>query len=784
MNSFYIYGYEYTIQKEEGPAIESATVIFCSCTDINSDDIQEELRVFYQSHYQTDKIFVIAGNVLTEKMIEIFIDNQEDTFKGLPRKHDDYLTQNLLLLSFDKDGILSEANEKTIPPEFLESYKNQGLQQIFIKRGGLIVSEESHHYVFPSGKHFDRFLRTGNILLYSPEIFFIAFCLLPLFDEKKFSRIYCDTSSINSIAFALFDLKRNFPGSTCQVSIESFSSYEGLYKSSTVYTKDSFLLVSASTSANIIKYILDKHQILGRENIAILYYLSKSQDYANVKDQVLCNLTQSEKNPNGIPHYDMYYEKDCELCKRGSYPVPVSGDVFLLETPQVNKILIGVKDADKNLSKLMSQLISTDRKNSILKVHYKENSDNKYEIFVDYNQLLANINTPKLEKYKEKLAQHIYQSIPANTKYILHLMDEGSKSLAKYILNEISGQYAENAKPKLVAQDDLQKEFKPEDAGAVVIVGSCVSNGKNLLYISRALRDFEKLKIIYFIGIARTINEPYLTQLKSSLTLGKYGHNTNIFIAVDSFYCTNEYKNSSWIVENNFLSDILLYTQNNHAEYTESIEFFNKRVADLATYSGSTFRGINDDLFFKRITTSEPETMRLNKNFAFFNFPNYVNHVTQAEVYFTISSIINNMRNNENRLKQAVYVRNLIDPGNFNRFNDGIIQASILRAANADELSYVIDQQISQEMYNILETMIKYHADSQGEALIEFLYALAIKKMSLKETHLIDVIKLVRTNCKKELFLCFADYIEEVLISKPKRIREKPFEEFFTAVEE
>ena len=56
----------------------------------------------------------------------------------------------------------------------------------------------------------------------------------------------------------------------------------------------------------------------------------------------------------------------------------------------------------------------------------------------------------------------------------------------------------------------------------------------------------------------------------------------------------------------------------------------------------------------------------------------------------------------------CVYVRNIIDPANFSRFNDGIIQASILRAAYPEELSYGIDNDTSQEMTNTLETIIKY----------------------------------------------------------------------------
>jgi len=198
----------------------------------------------------------------------------------------------------------------------------------------------------------------------------------------------------------------------------------------------------------------------------------------------------------------------------------------------------------------------------------------------------------------------------------------------------------------------------------------------------------------------------------------------------------------------------------------------------LETGSGEVSRGISDELFFPRITTSAPEQLTLRKNFAFFDFQGYVDDVAQADVYFTLSNIINSLRNSDkpdSQLKQAVYVRNLIDPHNFSRFNDGVIQASILRSASADELSYAVDNESSLDMFNTLETMITYHEQEQGEALLEFLFAIAIKKLTLARNHLVDVLSLIRTHCKQPLFECFRLYIQEKLIDEPERLRSEPF---------
>lgn len=776
MNSFYIYAYQYDDVIEEMPTQVSATVIFCSCDDIDEADLQSEIRGFYEQHYQTDQIFIIGSNLNVPRLVEVFITNQNETFKGIPKRQDTHLNDSLFLLSFNKDGDLTCEDNRDLPSAFIRTFINEGLQQIFISRGGLIVSEASHHYVFPSGKHCDRFLRTGNILLYSPEIFFIAFSLLKHFNESVYTRIYCDTSSINSIAFALFDLKNSFLEKKTKVSIESFSSYEGLYKQPGSYTKDSFLLISASTSANIIKYILDKHTIIDRDNIVILYFLAGQSEYSNVKDQVLCNLTKSEQNPTGISYYPTYTEKNCEFCKKGSYAVPVSGDVFLLEKPKINKILLTANDREKGLSAFVKQFRSVNKDTSVLKASYKENSSNKYEVYIDYSLVLKNINVnSNYKNHKEKLNHYIQQYIPSNSKYFLALNDEGSIELTQYIFGKVAPYYTSSAVPVIINQDNLQS-IDSDATGSIVVVGSCISNGKNLLYISRALRKYSKLRILYFIGIARTSNKDYLATLKSNLTRGRYGQDTNGFFTVEVLYCSNNSKNSPWIVEIEFLKDIIFFIQNEHPEFSASLSYFDNRKQVLLDKSGDVERGINRELFFERITTSTPETLELRKNFAFWDFTDYDKDVTQSDVYFTISNIINSLRNSEKvdkQLKQAVYVRNLLAPINFNRFNDGIIQASILRAANADELAYSVDPETSQEMYNFLETIITYHEQEQGEALMEFLYAIAIKKLSLSRGNLQSLLETVNKSCKHEFFLCMAAYIHLKLIDEPALLKSK-----------
>src|SRR5690606_6416327 len=146
---------------------------------IDKNKLIDEIGRFYEMHSQTDKIVVIGGNYIKNELKEIFINEQDKTFKRVPKRHETSLFNNIHLLTFDHTGRLSTLGEsERLPDEFYEGFLNEGLQNIFIKRGGLVETGGTHHYVFPSGKHCDKFLRTGNILLYSSEIYFIAFSLL------------------------------------------------------------------------------------------------------------------------------------------------------------------------------------------------------------------------------------------------------------------------------------------------------------------------------------------------------------------------------------------------------------------------------------------------------------------------------------------------------------------------------------------------------------------------------------------------------------------------------
>ena len=259
MHNFYIYSSIYIKEDGHGQKIPyTVTTIFCERDRIERASLQGEIKKFYETNYQTDEIFIIGGEYSQTALNKVFIDEQLTTFKDIPKLQRNHLSESLFLFTFNKEGALSCINKaEPVKKGIIDKIIQDGLIHIFKERGGLIEAKgNAHHFVFPSGKHCNKFLRTGNILLHSCEIFFIAFSLLSKYKEDYHRQIYCDTSSINTLAFALLELKRKLVGTEYRmIPIESFSSYKGIFSKTTRFFENSLILVSSSTSGNIIEKI-------------------------------------------------------------------------------------------------------------------------------------------------------------------------------------------------------------------------------------------------------------------------------------------------------------------------------------------------------------------------------------------------------------------------------------------------------------------------------------------------------------------------------------------------
>jgi hypothetical protein len=210
-------------------------------------------------------------------------------------------------------------------------------------------------------------------------------------------------------------------------------------------------------------------------------------------------------------------------------------------------------------------------------------------------------------------------------------------------------------------------------------------------------------------------------------------------VEVEKIHCSNLSLDNSWQTEIEFLKSNIA-----DVDDEDILNFLRTRLKTIEAGYSDDVRGINNDIFLPRVfPRKHMEPLKIRRNSAFFSKPDYAKNVSQSDVYFTIAYVINRLRyiNGGHTLKHSMFVRNVIAPENLNRFNDGIIQASILRSAKKDELNYALSDELSLQLKEILITIFKYYEQEQGEAILEFLYALAIKKLFLKKKDLLVLLQ-------------------------------------------
>lgn len=738
---------------------EKILIIFYPYKDLSTQptDIYNQLRTYFQNNTLPDKIIALFASFNQSEILNLF-QNGSELYNYIPLFTLDDEYKNISLNCLQQNGIFRTVKGFTVSNELNNEIFTRGLVKIFNKKGGLIVSQSAHHFVFPSGKHSDRFLRPGNVLLKGIHINFIAFALYKHLKGKKYTSIYCDTSSINSLAFAYINLLKEFDQKFIEsFQIESFGSYKGFESGKFSAPKDSLFIISSSTSGSIIKRMeLDKKQIIQKENICIIYGLSIESSYNSA---IICDLTQNKQlNPEGLKPFESYNVNRgeiCKFCSDNSKPVEVKGDVFLLEKPTISGKLLSITDSPTTLKKFFPYFNKSITKEPIIRCFYKEKSidDKNYEVYIDtetiINQWSKRTPTHPFEEIFCKLEKYVLQNIPASIKYFIVLPDSSSRNLANLIISILNTHGLKFDSGNILKTSEIHKINK-NIKGSVAIIGSSITSGRNLLFISRALRDYEdNYQRLYFTFINRTANEKHFNFLESNLSLGQFGKGTHKMINVEQIFCTQEAYNTPWHIEKEFLKNLQEFLEINPIS-TITNKFCTKRIVILNN-SGTT-KGLINNLFFKSL---KGKILKINKGFVFAPSTNdFIKNSSQADIYFIISTIINDCRCT-GKLDQSEYVRNLLDPGNFVRYNDGIIQSAILRSSSPDELRYDLSIQMSLQIQGILEDMINHVEDEHAEGILEFFYAIAIKKLRVTTGVLKYCINLieVRNLLKKDSIL-------------------------------
>ncbi|WP_078084320.1 hypothetical protein [Microbulbifer mangrovi] len=619
------------------------------------------------------------------------------------------------------DGSLAYCDGRIVGSSLSASILQGGMLELFKKHGGLIVSNPAYHFVKPSGAHCDKFIRASNLLVSSGEVSFLAISLLPHF-KPDLKRIYVDTSSIAFLVSIATRLYSNFENSA--PAIESFESYAALNHSyDFIEDSSSLILISATTSGTLAESLLRKINI-PKSQIVTLFHVNLPADQLGIFD-VSSAIEGGLTSTNAL---------QCEFCRRGSKPIRIAGDQFLPENPKHELLVIRKPDFSANREDFFRQFAAA----RVLQWNQVATSSSgvKEHFYIDVKAALER----EVKTFSSALEKAAKRYISKDLKTVITLDDPGSKALYKAIKPHIERGSGVEVESKIRHLTALElSEIDLTGSGSVMVIAGVITSGRSLLAIARKLRCIDPSStIVYFVAFSKLPAHDVKVQLGKDLKQG--GHE---FVVLDECPVPRikEYNKTAWDWEREKLTPFGEDDPMGDEDAALPLLLDTRRSEVIADSIDS------DGLF---LPNSKGETLKLRRTFAFWSDLGFdearLDQTSQADVYWTIQCVLHDLRTkSESGGLATAYHTTLISPANFDRYNDGVIQASLLRSAHPVELDYRVDPVFSRQMTDVCLSVIRNWDNDQGEAVLEFLMALWSRRMQLLTKHIDELL-----NCRSD----------------------------------
>lgn len=644
------------------------------------------------------------------------------TLRGLPQQ--DWRvpigTTGISVASFSVDGSLGGVHwvcgpRIEIDRPCFEALRNRGLREIFHRRDGLVRPSETTHFVHPSGKHSKAFIRTANLLVLGPEVMFIAMAVLKHL-VSDLAYVCVDTSSIASIGHAAIELRRVFDPAFQPPTVNSFSSWAGINGTySFPQPGRTLALVSATTSGNMARALVEERG-LSPERTVILFALVANPTGLNV----LCNLAEDPRYEGTLELVTQEFrEGDCPLCRQGSTPVHFVGDQFLAEAIRH----VPVKIFGHDIPDKSKAFFGRYRCKGAIGMRQVGNNATAVDTYhIDVGKLDGPV-------FEQRLKAACERHVAASTTLIVHPGDKDSTALAA----RIATSFAPSGTPAPMSASSIGELDADSVSGAVLVVAGCIGSGGSLQSISRDLRDpAGDTPRTYLVGVAKHPHHPRHASLRSDLMFSSTNYR-HVLVVLEELTLPERRGPSAWEAELGILNELI------EPKVGEAVPA--EVRSDLADRIDA-INGLADSVASFFWPAPSGESLALRKTFAFWDGEYAAAEASQGDILATVACVLENLRDGPSpRLHRTAFHHGFIAPSTFGRFNDGVIQASFLRAAMVGELDYSGDEDASREMSHLLYRIFHEWRSPRGEAATEFLISIMSGRMKLKRPDLETCLK-------------------------------------------
>lgn len=560
-----------------------------------------------------------------------------------------------------------------------------GLSAIFDPNLVVVSAPSGYAFLKPSNERSTFFIRAELALSNSAAVNFVAFAVF-LRIVRDFGQVpqelrilLVDTMNVAPIAFALREMLLS-AGVRVAPQIESFHSYGGIDQVASPLPDTSLCIVSASSSMNLHRKWTREKALASRDIITLLTF----EDAKDV-EHALYGLPISARPAPSSPS--------------STYDIRITGEYFFPVMEPPRKVLLttthhGCPEQAQEIYRLRDCKVFGAFKST-------DGFETRKGLFIDANALLA------VEEFQNWINLKVPQLLRAGTKWVIYQNDSASARLAQHVAHIA---LVMGCKEVRLCNAIEVYSTKIDSVAPIVCVAAVVGRGNALLNLSRDLRNSHFGARLFLIGMQVSDSMRKLDAFDRNL---KYSsHKSPIEVQRKSAFLS-----SDTLVES-FQKELSLY---------KGRHILLERKRNLQVGLGPT------EVFLPSGAELD-EVLVLNIDFAFWG-NKYTPSAYQAQVLATIANTLQNARtakltSHTQQLRSPLLMHVALDPENFARFNEGIIQAALLRSALPSELDYRGDIQASAYLAAFLKR-IALNYDHSQVATLEFLSAIATKRLQL-----------------------------------------------------
>ncbi|MGV8867389.1 MAG: hypothetical protein ACOH2S_10735 [Janthinobacterium svalbardensis] len=604
-------------------------------------------------------------------------------------------------------------------------------QSIFTQSGCLQHAPHGSHYSKTSKAHCNTFIRTSNALVQSQHTLTLAY-FLQKFITQPAKRILIDTSAVASVIYAACHIAVQEGILDSMPIIDSFQSYEGMSDTDLEDVENTLFIISASTSGNLARKAFSKG--VKKNQLITLYLLSEDQ----ADQDALCLLQKLQGNPDGVELVGSWNSNECVLCHKGSTPIQIGGDLFLTSLPETASIIL----IKKHLPEEQRDIITRFAGLRVFRAH-RRIGGRTAEISVDLDTAFNDPAVgPKIIEFREEWKRLLRRNLPANISHLVRSDYPFATTLGDGVKSFITGYL--NSKINVLSGNQVMASAAVVN-GCAIVLSPCVDDPVELMGINRDLRSkIPGGTAVYLFPFIRAKSVGQAKGIVTNLTFGDRGAGTYSLHRMYELYLPDDRAENSWDKELSCIKVLIDWLESIGEDVPDNLAARRKQL------NSATAEGLTDALFWP---DSAGKALAIRSNFVLLPTEDGQKALDQVDVFVVISALLNNLRETTaaENLRSSQYERKVLSPTNFLRFNDGVIQAALLRAARNGELNYASSNDVanSANMTDHILKMIDKAEFEDGEALTEFLLAIGLGTLRLEERDLNSVVHTITAKLEK-----------------------------------